>query len=332
MLFKPKALLSVGSSVDVLSSPSILSDSPVFCVFNHSKQRPIALNGSMISCRLPSSPGLYRWIIEFLLEEFIVADVAAAIPPELQSASLTIPKSGAIVTVFGNHFHPSMSVYLVQQALSWTYLSVGRFSVGLPPSLEGKFSLLCTIDDVVFSNPVSVEYGSLPVISHIQPTLVLGGSRSIVTVTGVHLQFSGQAHCFIGNHSIPYMMLSSQQGSCVLNQKLQPGLLNISVGIDELFKSDQSAIMVLDSYVLSIFPSVAFDSGAGLVTLSGFNFYTLSPECNFGGMKFMDASIISDNVAHCNIPVSDAGMTDICFGIHVARCFPFFSLSAHLLF
>ena len=121
--------------------------------------------------------------------------------------------------------------------------------------------------------------------------------------------------------------MKSQQGSCFLSQHLQSGLQYISVGLNELFKSNESAIMVVDSYVLSIFPSVAVDSGAGLVTLSGFNFYALTPVCHFGGMKITDARIISDNVAHCNVPVSDAGMSNICFRTHEARCFPFLIVS-----
>jgi hypothetical protein len=44
-------------------------------------------------------------------------------------------------------------------------------------------------------------------------------------------------------------------------------------------------------------------------------------------MKITDARIISDNVAHCNVPVSDAGMSNICFRTHEARCFPFLIVS-----
>ena len=81
--------------------------------------------------------------------------------------------------------------------------------------------------------------------------------------------------------------------------------------------------MVVNYYVLSIFLSVAVDSGAGLVTLSGFNFYALTPVCHIGGMNITDARIILDNVEHCKVPASDAGMSNVCFWTHETRCFPF---------
>jgi len=196
------------------------------------------------------------------------------------------------------------------------------FAATLPPSSEGSILLVCSVHDVILSDHVLIEYAVAPVISRIQPTVVLA-SRSVVTIIGAYLNISGQSVCFVGNRSFPFMILSSQQGSCVLSQIFPSDLLYISVGINEVFKSNYFVFKVIDSYVTGIFPSVAFDSGVNVVTITGFNFDTLTLTCNFGGVKTVHSRIVSDRVAHCNVPILDVSISSICFGIHDSRCFPF---------
>lgn len=150
------------------------------------------------------------------------------------------------------------------------------------------------------------EYFAPPYIYDVQPSTGSKSGNNTVYIFGSNFNETVDIKCKFGSKVVPAKFIDSYKVSCEAPPADNPGPVDLSISFgDDNFGNPIKYTYYAAAEVGSITPTCGPTTGYTQVVVTGKNFAYIDPEtvkCNFGGVEFTPATIISETEIRCDSP------------------------------